>query len=150
MKNTIQDISSLGGNPVYFIAAFLFLITNHIREFWILTLAFVIAYLLTAGIRIAWWTERPDHQKFNNLWQKFDSGSFPSLHSARVTIIAITAAAFYHNIWAYIVFAIAILAVCWARVFLKRHRLVDVAVGTLFGLIIAALTPQIINALGIV
>jgi len=149
MKNTIQDISSLGGNPVYFIAAFLFLITKHYYEFWSLTIALAMIYSIVMAIRFTWWTERPDHQKYHNLWEKFDSGSFPSLHAARATILAIIVSIFYQSWIAAVVFAIGIVFVCFARIYLKRHRLIDVAVGVLFGLIIGWVAPQIINALGI-
>lgn len=148
MKNTIQDISSLGGNPIYFVAALLFLISNNLREFWTLTIAFVIAYLLTAGIRFVWWQERPDHQKYHNLWEKFDSGSFPSLHAARAVVLAVVVSVFYQNIWVAAAFAAAIFAVCWARIYLKRHRPIDVIAGVVLGLIISWVAPQIINALG--
>ena len=149
MKNTIQDISSLGGNPIYFIAALLFLITSHFREFWILTVAFIIAYLTTVAIRFTWWQERPDHQKYHNLWGKFDSGSFPSLHAARATMLAIVVAVFYQSIWVWIAFAAGVVLVCWARIYLKRHRIIDVIIGTLMGLLISFIAPQIINAIGI-
>jgi len=149
MKNTIQDISSLGGNPIYFAVAFLFLITKHFREFWILTIAFVIAYLITMAIRFTWWQERPDKQKYHGLWEKFDSGSFPSLHAARATMLAIFVSIFYQNIFVWIAFIAAVVLVCWARVYLKRHRLIDVIIGALTGLIIGVIAPQIINALGI-
>lgn len=149
MKNTIQDISSLGGNPVYFTAALLFLISNNMREFWALTIAFIIAYLTTMVIRFTWWQERPDHQRYHNLWEKFDSGSFPSLHAARVTVLAVTVAVFYQNIWVAIAFAFGIFAVCFARIYLKRHRLIDVTIGTVMGLVLAWMVPQIINTLEI-
>ena len=149
LKETISDISSLGGNPVYFGFTFLFLATNHLKEFWALTVALILAYSLTMAIRVSWWQQRPDHQKYSDFWEKFDSGSFPSLHAIRATMLASSLIIFYQNIFVAIAFSGAVAAVCFARLWLKRHRAVDVVAGVIFGLIISWLAPQIINALGI-
>lgn len=150
LKENIQDISALGGNPVYLLFILLAFIAKLEKEFTILLIALLLAYAITAAIRLFWWTERPDKQRYKNLWQKFDSGSFPSLHAARATILFITLSLFYKNIFATTLFLSAILTVCFARVRLKRHRIIDVIFGVLLGLFAYFVAPQIINLLKLV
>ncbi|MEM4248128.1 MAG: phosphatase PAP2 family protein [Candidatus Nanoarchaeia archaeon] len=144
LKETIQDISSFGGNPIYFAVAFFFLITKKYPEFWTMTLMLIIAYLVTMAIRFTWWEERPDHQKYKTAWEKFDSGGFPSLHAARAAMLALPIMFHFNNILVTIVLAVGVAATAYARVWLKRHHPRDVIAGIILGAIIYFATAKFI------
>src|SRR3989344_993617 len=148
LKEKIQDMSAFGGDPVYVLFMLIAFLGGVKKEFLILLVGLALAYAITFAIRMFWWQERPDKEKYKNIWEKFDSGSFPSVHAMRATILALTLAMFYKTALAYAGFAVVVLAVCFARVWLKRHRLIDVAVGVPLGVLIYWLAPRIINALG--
>jgi len=144
LKESIQDISSFGGTPVYFATVGVFLITNKLPQFWLLTFTFVIAYLVTMAIRFTWWEERPDHEKYKNIWEKFDSGSFPSLHAMRATMLALVLIFFFNTVLATVVLVAGIAAVAYARIWLKRHHPRDVVVGIVLGIVIYYITANFI------
>jgi len=144
LKETIQDISSFGGNPIYLVVAFFFLMTKKYPEFWTLTVMFVIAYLVTMAIRFTFWEERPDHQKYKNLWEKFDSGGFPSLHAARAAMLALAVMFYFNNVIVTIALAAGVATTAYARVWLKRHHPRDVIAGIIIGAIIYFATAKFI------
>jgi membrane-associated phospholipid phosphatase len=144
LSEKIQDISSFGGDPIYFAVAFVFLITQKFAQLWTLAIMLIIAYLVTLAIRLAWWEERPDHQKYKNLWEKFDSGGFPSLHAMRATLLALVVMFYFNNMLAMIVFAAGIAATAYARVWMKRHLPRDVIAGIIIGIIIYFITANFI------
>ncbi len=149
LKEKISDISALGGDPVFLFFVFVALIANLKTVGLVLLASWLIAYAITFTVRMFWWQERPDKEAYKTIWQKFDSGSFPSLHAARAAILMASLASFYNTPLATAGFAAIVIAVCFARVWLKRHRIIDVAVGAPLGLVIYWLAPKIINALGL-
>ena len=144
LKETIQDISSFGGNPIYFATAFFFLITQKFAQLWTLAIMLVIAYLVTMAIRFTFWEERPDHQKYKNLWEKFDSGGFPSLHAARAAMLALVVMFYFNNVIVTIALAAGVATTAYARVWLKRHHPRDVIAGIIIGAIIYFATAKFI------
>jgi len=150
LKEKISDISAIGGDTVFLLFVFVAAAAGLKSVVLVLLASWLMAYAITFAIRMVWWQERPDKESYKNIWQKFDAGSFPSLHAMRATILMASLASFYHNPLATAGFAVAVAAVCYARVWLKRHRLIDILAGVPLGLAAYWLAPKIINALHLI
>ena len=138
---TIREISGFGGNPIYIAVMLSFLLTNHFTEFTYLFAAIIFAYAIVMAIRFTFWTKRPDYKtKPKNIWEKFDEGSFPSMHVIRAVMLAVALSLFFNNIIITITMIATVLLVGWSRIYLNRHYLRDVLVSVPIGLVIIWLT----------
>jgi len=138
---TIREISGFGGNPIYIAVMLSFLLTNHFTEFTYLFAAIIFAYAIVMAIRFTFWTKRPDYKtKPKNIWEKFDEGSFPSMHVIRAVMLAVVISFFFSSIIITITTIAAVLLVSWSRIYLNRHYLRDVLISIPIGLGIIYLT----------
>lgn len=83
--------------------------------------------------------ERPIAQKRDNLIDRIDSNSFPSIHTARISALAFSIN-FLNRFGSklFIVLGIfLIIAVGYSRIYLKKHYIKDVVFGFLIGSVIA-------------
>ncbi len=131
----IRDISALGGMPLYALAGFVFLFFSLVH-FFILFFGFMIAFLLTVLIRAVYFKERPKKQSITNIFERIDASSFPSLHTARASLLFFTLAHFINNYIISIFFVLAILSVASARILLKKHDIIDVIGGFILGIVV--------------
>jgi membrane-associated phospholipid phosphatase len=149
-KDLIHDISSLGGLPCYLVATGLFVLVTPaaMRVSFALTLlgALVACFAITALMRFVWFVPRPKPVKHHNAIERIDASSFPSLHAMRIavlcTIVTLLTVVTASALTVGIVLALSLIvttAVCWARVKRLRHRVVDVAVGAIIGVIVAVI-----------
>lgn len=116
------------------------------------TLAMLLAALLVWAFKIVIRRQRPSPISSSVLYRlpRHDPFSFPSGHAARVASIAASAHLFPDlpglNAlrWLLIVWAAG---VCWARVSLSAHYILDVLAGVVMGLLTAVLSLLLWNAL---
>ncbi len=140
---------SLFGTPFFYVpaTAYLFRINAHFA----ITLAVILASneLICGCIKLLYPKERPIPMPRNTLFQKYLAGSFPSVHTSRITALFIPTALFYSN-WASALAAMAIIAlVGYSRIYLKKHYLTDVIGGFLIGAAMGILGFGIQNYLNI-
>lgn len=98
-----------------------------------LFVALVICYLINFPMKIIFFKDRPKSQKYRNVIEKFDAGSFPSLHSMRAVSFAIILSVFVDNPLFTLLMVILAGSVLYTRIALGKHYKVDVVVGTLLG-----------------
>ena len=93
-----------------------------------------------AMIKLVYKTDRPSPESKNSWFETYQSGSFPSIHTARITYLAAILAVFgmippFLSILLFILTAL----VGYSRIILKKHYYKDVvggfALGALFGLL---------------
>lgn len=144
-QENIYDISSLGGNPVYISVAVLFWLFGHVNVTYRLAVALILCYAVTTFFRLAIFRERPQKQKFKNVLERIDASSFPSLHSMRAAVWALSAAVFFNQPFVWILAAITALSVAAARVLQKRHHLTDAMAGLIAGSAIAFVSPLVFS-----
>ena len=101
-----------------------------------LFIALFICYLINFPMKIIFFKERPEKQKYSNILTKFDAGSFPSLHSMRAVSFAIILVVFANNVLFTLLMIVFAMSVLYTRITLKKHFFVDVVVGTILGLMI--------------
>jgi membrane-associated phospholipid phosphatase len=137
MKLFFQAIAFLGS--LYFflsiiILTFFFINPDYsIKLFLSLTITLVIVF----SIRFFYFKQRPNKKKYKNLFQKLYNSSFPSVHAARAIILAYFFSKIYFNIIFIVGFWLIALLVCYSRIYMKDHYLIDVTSGALLGMIIS-------------
>jgi len=87
-------------------------------------------------IKVVFPKKRPDGQAYTNLLEKIDAGSFPSLHTSRITITYLSLFFLNDVLILKILYCLVIAAVAYSRVQLKRHFWMDLIGGFAIGLII--------------
>ena len=127
------------GTPFLYVPviAYLFLIRQPLAIR--LALAMLIIELGGGTIKLAYPTERPMPLPKNTLRQKWDAGSFPSIHTARIVAIVSFLHAL-HTSWQFALSGtVLVAAVGCSRVYLRKHYILDVIGGFLLGAVISYL-----------
>jgi undecaprenyl-diphosphatase len=135
-----QDIKGLSGVPFFVVIIITAFLLQEKALAYQLISGLILAYALTVVIRLAYFKRRPDKQGYNNLIEKIDASSFPSLHAMRAAVLATILSAFFESLWLPPLFALAAVAVAVSRVMTKRHDLSDVLAGLIFGAIVGGLS----------
>lgn len=96
--------------------------------------------VLALAIKAAYRKNRPLAQNKRNIVEKIDSGSFPSIHSMRITALFFWLSVFFYPNLLLILFLGAVSAcVLYSRIYLKKHFISDVAFGVVFSALICLL-----------
>lgn len=104
--------------------------------FYKLLLALLVNEVLGSLIKIVFPKKRPNGQTYSNLVEKIDAGSFPSLHSSRITLVYLTLFSFADILSLKFAFLAVIPLVMLSRVQLKKHFWTDIIGGFVIGLLI--------------
>jgi len=129
-----RDITSLANPLILVLVPFIFIGPK--AEFYTLLVALAVNEFLGSLIKIVFPKTRPNGQKYSNLLEKIDAGSFPSLHSSRIVIVYLSMFSFADNLIMKVLFLLVILGVVLSRINLKKHFLSDVIGGLVIGTII--------------
>lgn len=133
-----KDVSSLGSLAVQgsFIVGLAFL--NPAPAFK-LAMGIVAVTAIGVAVKILWKTKRPDHETIAQseagqpIADRIDASSFPSIHSARVSVMAILLSDIGNAGFDAFLWFVAI-AVMISRVALQKHRVVDCIAGAILGI----------------
>ena len=128
----LRDISTLGSLPFVFVMAILFLLIDP-KVSLALFVGLVLIEIFCNTIKLVFYKKRPNKQKFTNFLEKMDSGSFPSIHSARVVLIAFCIFYLFSSKIVFALLALGVILVGLSRVFLKKHYTIDVIAGYIIG-----------------
>ena len=138
-------IISLFGTPFFYIPAIFYLLKINPRLAINVIIALVLTEVTCAFIKYVYPKERPIPMPRKTLFQKYLAGSFPSVHTARITALSAAAALFYANRRFILIASLVVIAVGYSRIYLKKHYLVDVIAGFLIGASIGILVPVMQN-----
>lgn len=129
-----RDFTSLA-NPV--ILLFVpFIVIGPQAFYYKLLIALAINEAIGSLIKIFFPKKRPNGQSYSNLIEKIDAGSFPSLHSSRITLVYLSLFSFSSLAIMKFIFIAVIPIVMLSRVQLKKHFWTDIIGGFIIGLII--------------
>lgn len=137
IKNEIvSDLSSPGSFFVYaIVVAMVFVSGNYNFAMQLFIAAFAVSASIYI-IKLFYYKPRPDNPKkikHKDIFIKLNESSFPSIHAARASLLAVAFVSKYQNLAA-IIFAVFIIAsVSMSRIALKRHYISDVVAGILLG-----------------
>ena len=137
IKNEIvSDLSSPGSFFVYATVVAMFFVSG---DYNFAMQLFIAAFAVSASIyiiKLFYYKPRPDNPKkvkYKDIFVKLNESSFPSVHSARATLLGIAFISRYQNPLAMAFAALIILSVAVSRIMLKRHYISDVVAGILLG-----------------
>jgi len=130
-----QELTMLGGFIFYFLLLIFMLALQQLTLFYRLIFGFLFTFLIVLGIRSFYFKSRPNQQIYRNFIEKLDASSFPSLHTARVTFLALLFSFHLQQIYTTIFFSIIALLIIYSRVHLKKHDWKDLLGGIILGLI---------------
>jgi len=135
-KEFFISVTSFGG-PVFYILVILVLL--RLRAPFVLTLflALLFVELFCVVIKSVYRKERPISQDRDDFFNKIDANSFPSVHSARISVLVTMISLYYKDVSILIIGIILALCVGYSRIYLKRHYRKDVLAGFLIGVIVA-------------
>lgn len=133
-KDWSQDVSALA-NPLILVLISFFILGNS-TVFYQLLLLLLINEIICSSIKLFFHRKRPNTQSYNNLIEKIDAGSFPSIHSSRITITFLTFFLQTEGLVVKAMFILVIFMVMTSRIILKKHFLTDVLGGFTIGFLI--------------
>lgn len=131
---------TLFGTSLFYGVILLFVSRTHpwlaIKTF----IALFITEIISAIIKVLYRKNRPTQKNRQSLLDHYEAGSFPSIHSARVTILVLLIYYLFPNDpITLLIAAILALAVAYSRIHLKLHYVSDVIAGIILGFSIARL-----------
>jgi membrane-associated phospholipid phosphatase len=145
-KNILNDFFAsvtLFGHPVFYIFIIIILLKFNLPFALHLLPALLFVEALCIIIKLVYRKERPILQSRKGFYNLIDANSFPSVHSARISLLATAIIFYYQNILFTFLGVFLALLVGYSRIHLKRHYFFDVVFGFLLGIITAFITFKI-------
>lgn len=95
---------------------------------------YLVLELTAAVIKFIFPKDRPDPQTRKTWFEKYQSGSFPSVHTARITYLTtiVMLSGFFSQTALGVMLVITTL-VAYSRVYLKKHFFMDISGGLILG-----------------
>ncbi len=135
--NISFQLISLFGIPIFYIPIIVYLTKVNfnfaIRLFYIL----LFTEIICGTIKIIYQKHRPIPMQNKTLFQKYYAGSFPSIHTARISALSIGLSLFYTNNLLRFILALLVIGVGYSRIYLMKHYFTDVFGGFTIGAIIS-------------
>lgn len=136
IKNYLNHISALGSKEVTILIPIFFFLIDEINLAIKLLLGLIIIYIIGIIIRLIYFKERPNKKPRNNLIQKIDANSFPSMHSSRSTFLILMLIQYFNfEIKITLFFSIIYITILYARIHKKRHDYKDLLGGFILGIL---------------
>ena len=142
--DSLRDISALGSLVFYILLLAISLIFKKYDLFYKMVLGLILIYAATIIFRTIFFKERPKRFSYNNYIEKLDAASFPSLHAARTAFLGLLLSKYFENYVLTAIMIVIILIVSYARVYLKKHDLMDVSAGIILGVLAYAATMYLL------
>ena len=136
VKKLFEEITFLGGIMFYLIVIVYFYALGKDQYTKILITSLMVIYALTVLIRAVYFKKRPRAEQYRSFMEKIDASSFPSVHAARITVLFLLFSYTYQSYLAVIFGGIVVLAVCYSRIYLKKHYIIDIISGILMGALV--------------
>ncbi|MBU1000045.1 phosphatase PAP2 family protein [Patescibacteria group bacterium] len=133
------------GTPVFYIPVAFYFVQIHNSLLIKLVSIFIVVEIIGAGIKLAYYKSRPVATGHKNLYEKYLAASFPSIHSARIMAITIVVSSLYFTPLFIFISALFVLGVGYSRIYLKKHDVIDVVSGFLFGAIITVIIQAVLK-----
>jgi len=127
-----QDVSALA-NPLLLLFVPL-IVLGPTKSFWFLLIALLINEIIGSVIKVFFFRQRPNGQKYSNLIEKIDAGSFPSIHSSRITLSYFFLSSCTNLVTLKVIYFVAIVLVLASRIILRKHYWTDVIGGAIIGI----------------
>ncbi len=135
LEEFVRDASVFGS---FFFFLFLLLLVNFLglsEVFARLLFGALGVYLVSFLARAVYFKSRPSNRPYFSWFEKLAVASFPSIHAGMVWMYAIILGNFFESFAVTFFLALVAVIVCYSRVHLEEHDLVDVSFGALLGVL---------------
>ena len=129
-----RDITTFGGAYFYFILTIMLYILGEAGVSLEIFIGFFAIYLTAIIIRLFYFKNRPKKEAYNNIAEKIDASSFPSVHSARAVFLALSISKIFEKPEMTALVILLAGLVCYSRIAIKKHYWTDVIGGIILGL----------------
>ncbi|MBS3105900.1 phosphatase PAP2 family protein [Candidatus Woesearchaeota archaeon] len=141
-KNALRNLFwaiSLLGTPFFYIPATAYFLK--VNPNLAVSLIFILVFneVVCGAVKFVYPKERPIPMPRNNFFQKYLAGSFPSVHTARITSFSTAVISFYTDKMLVLIVLLVVICVGYSRIYLKKHYFIDVLAGFLIGTVISIL-----------
>ena len=136
MVRIFFQIISLFGTPFFYIPVIVYLFEINFNLAINLIFILIFTEIVCGVIKYIYPKDRPVPMPNKTFVQKYFAGSFPSVHTARITAFSITFILFNTNKIFILIGLLLITVVGYSRIYLKKHYFIDVLGGFLIGAII--------------
>jgi membrane-associated phospholipid phosphatase len=135
-NNFWHEMTSFGG---YMFPLFVFLASVFTENYSFAKKYFIgilSIYVVAFAIRYFYFKPRPEKFKHDNVIERMDASSFPSLHAARSTFVFAMLSGFVNDAGFTVLSCLIVLLTCYSRMRMKRHDWKDVVAGIVLGLLV--------------
>ncbi len=130
----------LFGTSFFYLVTLVFLSLVHLHTSIRALVAFASIEIISAIIKILYPKHRPVAGKRETLLDKYEAGSFPSIHAARISAMSVLMWSLLPQDWLTLLCLIfLVISVAYSRVHRKRHFYTDVIAGVILGFFIMRL-----------
>ena len=130
-----RESTVFGGSVFYGLVLLVTLVLQEHLLFLKPLFGLIFTFLITILIRVFYFKNRPEKQKYGNFVERIQASSFPSWHTARIVYLAIIISYLFSNNYLTILLIIIAGLVAYSRIYLKRHDYWDVLGGIVLGII---------------
>ncbi|MBT4447059.1 phosphatase PAP2 family protein [archaeon] len=142
--SVVRDITTFGGSPFYAALVIFLLLIQQISLVIELILGLIIIVFIAVLIRTFYYKARPKELPHKTWIERIEASSFPSIHAARAIFLALIFGTYYQIIGVSILLTVSALAVCYSRIYLRRHDIPDILAGITLGTITFLIINRII------
>ncbi len=136
VHDVFRDITTLGGFVFTGLICITLLVMEEYDLLFEVVLGLLFILLACIIIRLIYYKDRPLKQSHQNIIERIDASSFPSMHTARVIFLAIIFWNVLANPLLQGFILILALAVAYSRIYLQKHDWVDVLAGAALGSVV--------------
>ncbi len=128
-------VFTLLGTPFFYVPLAVVLATFNFAAAVKLAIILVAAEAFCSVLKFIYPKERPIPLPRKTLYQKYEAGSFPSIHTARIAAVSAFISFAYPGAATIATGFLATLIVGYSRIYLQKHYITDVIAGILIGTI---------------
>ncbi len=136
LDTAMRDITALGTVPYHAIFLVFLLLFSQYELFYTVLLGEILIYVISVFLKLAFFKSRPQKMDHENVLEKIEASSFPSVHTARIFFVSILLMLRINNLVVTAFLLLLSLLVAYSRIYLKKHYFVDVLVGAVLGSIL--------------
>ncbi|MBI2144638.1 phosphatase PAP2 family protein [Candidatus Woesearchaeota archaeon] len=124
---------SLAGTPFFYVPAALLIAFFSRTEAVRLAALLLVVEALCGILKFVCPKKRPIPLPCKTIYQRYNAGSFPSIHTARIAAMSVLLASAYTGSAAVAAGIFSTIAVGYSRVYLQKHYVTDVLAGAFIG-----------------
>ena len=128
---------SIFGTPFFYIPMTAYFLKTNPNLAIKLVLAIASTEIICGAVKYIYPKARPIPMPSKTLIQKYFAGSFPSVHTARITAFSVTVILSSRDKLLILIGLLAIACVGYSRIYLKKHYFIDVAAGFGIGAVLS-------------